>query len=91
MSEHKIGLSNWTTEAKKLYQERRNKGLRGQTGAVTVHQAVKSEDGSEQHIPLAEKMGSLLSRGKQSDRRTYKREQGRAVVRQQRKGAIRGE
>jgi len=91
MSEHVTGLSNWTVEDKKLYQERRSKGLRGQVGAVTVHQPTKDEEGNLQRIPLGTKIGSMLSRGKSSDRRSYKRQQQLAAVRQQRKGSTRGE
>jgi hypothetical protein len=91
MSEHKTGLSNWTTEDKKLYTERRERGLRGQVGVVTVYRPIKDEQGNEQRVPLSSKVGSLLSRGKSSNTRAYKREEGRAVVRQQRKGSTRGE
>nr|HET6905101.1 hypothetical protein [Ktedonobacteraceae bacterium] len=91
MSEHKTGLSNWTAEDKKLYRERRDKGLRGQIGVVTVHRPIKDEQGKEQRVPLGRTVGSLLSRGKSSNTRAYKREQGRVVVKQQRRGSTRGE
>lgn len=61
MSQHKTGLSNWMAEEKKLYRERREKGLRGQTGAVTVHQTIKDEKGNEERIPLGNKIGRRLS------------------------------
>lgn len=91
MSQHKTGQSNWAAEDKKLYTERRNKGLRGQLGVATVHRPIKDEQGNEQHVPLGNRVSSLLSRGKSSNTRAYKREEGRAVVRQQRKGSTRGE
>ena len=91
MSEHKTGLSNWTDKQKQIYWERCNKSLRGQTCVVTFHRSVKDEKGNDQHIPLGNKVSSLLSRGKSSNTRAYKREQGRAMVKQQRRGSTRGE
>lgn len=86
MSQYKTSTSTWTAEDKKLYRERRDKGLRGQTGVVTVHRPVLTKDAGSQKIPLGNKVGSLLSRSKSSNTRAYRREEGRAIVRQQRKG-----
>lgn len=92
MSEHKTGQSNWAAEDKKLYRERRNKGLRGQTQALSSYTKLsKNEKDEELKVPLGDKVSSLLSRGKHSDTRAYKREQRQMVVRQQRKGSTRGE
>jgi hypothetical protein len=91
MSQHKTGLSNWTDKQRANYWDRRDKGLRGQVGVVTVHRSVLTKEAGPQKIPLGDKVGSLLSLGKSSNTRAYKREEGRAVVRQQRKGSTRGE
>ena len=47
MSEHKTGRIQPDTEDRKLYRERRRKGLRGQIAAINVHRVVKDENGDE--------------------------------------------
>jgi hypothetical protein len=42
---------------KKLYWERRKKGVRGQIGYVKAHAVVKDEKGEEQRIPIDYKPG----------------------------------
>ena len=91
MSEHKTGLSSWTAEEKKLYRERREKGLRGQTGAVTVHQSVLTKDAGAQKIPLGNKLGAALSRGKSDGQRAHARHPEPTFVKTQRKATGRGE
>ena len=45
MSEHKTNISNWTPAQKKLYRERRTKGLRGQAGYAIVVERVFDKKG----------------------------------------------
>lgn len=75
MSEHKTGHSNWTPEQKKLYQERRERGLRGTAGYVKMHSTVKDEEGKDQLIPRSgsapRSMRSMLGR-RQMERRQLK-------------------
>ena len=48
---------------KKLYWERRERGLRGTTGYVKAHAVVKDEDGNDQRIPLDYKASPKGSQG----------------------------
>ncbi|MDE2104883.1 MAG: hypothetical protein KGL39_47035 [Patescibacteria group bacterium] len=91
MSEHKSGVSNWTVEERKLYRDRRDKGLRGQTGAVTVFDIVKDEEGKDARVPLGDKISSYLSRRKSDGRRAYARHPEPMVVKRQAKASGRGE
>ena len=91
MSQHKTGVSNLTVEDKKLYRDRRDKGLRGHVGFVTVYRTVKDEKGDDQRVPLGAMTGSQFSRGKHSESRHRARQQWRAFNKRQRKGSSRGE
>lgn len=97
MSEHKTGTSNWTEEERKLYWERRQKGLRGQLGYVTVHRRTKDEEGNDQFVPLGTKTGSSGSRlmrsgsGRAKDSRFTKRGHRAFVQRHMALKAGRGE
>ncbi len=92
MSQHKTSLSNWTAEDKKLYRERREKGLRGQTGAVTVHRVVKDEKGEDTLVPLGNTVGSrFFSHGQAPSAWQAAKVQQQAHAQQQRKGSTRGE
>lgn len=97
MSEHKIGKSNWTDDQKGLYRQRRDKGLRGQLGIATVHQAVKDENGKDQLVPLGTKTGSSGSHlvragsGRAKDRRYTTRGHSAFVQRHMERKAARGE
>lgn len=79
MSEYKTSLSSWTTKQKADYLDLHTKGLRGQTGAVTVHQTIKDDKGRDQLVPVGASASSV------------KRQQSRAMVKQQRKATARGE
>lgn len=91
MGEHKTGNSNWSTEQKELYRQRREKGLRGQLGVVTVHKPIKDEEGNDQQLPIGTKSGGTLSRGKSSGLRSYRRHLQPVAVKRQRKATGRGE
>jgi hypothetical protein len=86
MSEHKTG-SSLTAEDRQLYHERREKGVRGQIGAVTVHDITK--DGEK--VPVSDHLSARLSTGKQDGRRAQRRQAWREWRREQRKASGRGE
>lgn len=80
MSEHKTDHSNWTAEQKKLYWERRAKGLRGQTGYVQLHTTVQDDEGNDQRIPHSGAVSKSMR--KFMGKRQAKRQQVRADKRQ---------
>ncbi len=92
MSEHKTGLSNWTDKQRANYWDRREKGLRGQTGAATVHQTILTDKGP-QSIPLGNKIGGsrLFNRLQAGNAWQSARLPQPAFVQRQHKASARGD
>jgi hypothetical protein len=87
MSEHKSGKSTFD---KKLYKERRSKGLRGQIGYAIVVQRELDDKGNEVIVPVSGKrppISNVRNRkdtGKAVDRRFTKPNHGGFVQQRQR-------
>lgn len=83
MSEHKTG-SAWTPDQKKLYRERKEKGLSGTPEAVTVFRRVKDEQGNDQLQPIGNKVGGRDGTNRRALRRDFTRKKLREQRQQQR-------